>query len=227
MRKWQTREIVSNYGEEPVWINDSMCRCSLRLRSPTNCGSRYVTGSASLAASMLRQAMRPYRSWAWWKRTSSGTLRKAGLPLRAIREANDRLQQDLQMDHPLVSKQLTHDGRDILRPLEDSWERAGDRQKGIPEVIELGLRDVVSWTEDNYPRRLRLETFEGCEVVVHPRFAFGQPIHWDTGVRVEDIIDSIEAGDPLDVVVKEYGVPPSDVRSSIARFEMLRGRKAA
>jgi uncharacterized protein (DUF433 family) len=147
-------------------------------------------------------------------------LRHAGLSMLAIRDAAKTLTLELGVRHPLIWRGLAHNGRDILRRYEDGWERARDRQKGIPEVVEIGLQSV-SWADDEYPESLRLDNFDNANVVVDPRFAFGQPILWDSGVRVEDIIDAVEAGDPLDVITDEYGVSGNDVLA-LAQFELRR-----
>lgn len=146
-------------------------------------------------------------------------LRRAGLRWSAIREAAATLTRELGVPHPLIWRPLAHDGRDILQRFEGDWERARDRQRGIPDVIDIGLREV-EWAADEYPERLRLDAFDS-EVVVDPRFAFGQPILWRVGVRVEDVIDSVRAGDPLDVVKSEFGVTDDEV-FDITRFELRR-----
>ncbi len=42
-------------------------------------------------------------------------------------------------------------------------------------MIEDYLK-FVRWGNDNYAMRLRLKTYQGADVIIDPRFAFGQPV---------------------------------------------------
>lgn len=145
------------------------------------------------------------------------TLRNAGLSMRSIKEAVERLREDLGEEYALAWRQLAHNGRDVLRNISDQgdapeWQRVRDRQGGLDRVVELGLQPVV-WGKDDYPERLHLTAYAGADVIVDPRFSFGQPILEDIGIRVEDVLDLFKAGEPVSVVVDEFGVQPSDVEA--------------
>lgn len=141
-------------------------------------------------------------------------LRKAGLSLRAIREANGRLKESLNMPHPLIYKHLAHDGREILCQFENGWERARDRNATIPGAIEIGLRRVSLWGDDDLPDQLRVD-WDGCEVIIDPRLSGGHPLHWQSGARVEDILGLIQAGDSIDVAAEEFGLSKEEVEALI------------
>lgn len=135
---------------------------------------------------------------------------RAGLHPRAIGEANEALKRDLGMANPLIWRNLAHDGKDILRPFEASWIRARDQQRGLPEVIEVGLNKVAIW-KDDYPSQLLLTDKYGTEVRVDPEISGGHPVHWASGARVEDILGLVKAGDPKDVAAQEFGISLEDL----------------
>lgn len=141
-------------------------------------------------------------------------LRDAGLSLRAIREANERLKESLRMSHPLIYRNLAHDGREILCRIDGSWERARDRNLGIPDIIEVGLQRVSLWGDDDLPARLRIDWY-GCEVIIDPRLSGGHPLHWQSGARVEDILGLVRAGDSVDVAAEEFGLSPEEVQTLV------------
>jgi uncharacterized protein (DUF433 family) len=113
---------------------------------------------------------------------------------------------------------LAHDGRDILINLatdaNPEWERARDRQGGLPRIIEIGLKPII-YTDDDLPGRVRLTAYGDARVVADPRFAFGQPIMETSGSRVEDILSMFRAGDTASVVADEMGVSTNDVESIV------------
>jgi len=141
-------------------------------------------------------------------------LRDAGLSLRAIREANETLKESLGMPHPLIYRNLAHDGREILCRFDDGWERARDRNTGIPEIIEVGLQRVSLWGDDDLPERLRIDWY-GCEVIIDPRLSGGHPVHWQSGARVEDILGLVRAGDSVNVAAAEFGLSTEEVQTLI------------
>lgn len=146
-------------------------------------------------------------------------LRSAGLSLQAVTQGVVALKRGLGENY-LVRHKLAHDGRDILIDLgqEDAeWHRARDRQPGIPGVIELGLK-TITWAEDDMPQRVALKAYEGADVIVDPRFVFGQPMLEHRGVRVEDIAQLFLAGDPMTTVSNEFGVDTATVEAIVRAY---------
>jgi uncharacterized protein (DUF433 family) len=143
-------------------------------------------------------------------------LRRAGLTLRAVTEGVHALKQGLGKDY-LIRDRLAHDGEDILVNLaadDPEWERARDRQTGIPGVIELGLK-TIAFDAAGVPERVTLSTYAGADVIIDPRFAFGQPVVEGRGVRVEDIAQLFFAGEPISVVSGEFGVAATIVEAIV------------
>ncbi|MDR3360438.1 MAG: hypothetical protein LBO20_07315 [Bifidobacteriaceae bacterium] len=144
-------------------------------------------------------------------------LRKAGLSMQAIASSVKAVRRDLG-DRMLERGVLTHDGKDILMNLarggDPDWERARDRQGGLPQIIEIGLKPVI-YVDDELPGRARLTAYGGTPVVADPRFALGQPIVESSGSRGEDILSLFKAGETVSTVAEEMGVSPDDVESIV------------
>ena len=52
-------------------------------------------------------------------------------------------------------------------------------------------------------------------MLVDPSRGFGQPIFARGGARLEDALALFRAGEPLDVVADEYGMPRNDLEAAV------------
>jgi uncharacterized protein (DUF433 family) len=116
--------------------------------------------------------------------------RKAGLPMQRIRPAIDVLSRELGLEHALASRQLYTDGAEVL---DDYARHAGDTPEG----------DSAS---DGYARLIRLPQYDVAEVTVDPDHSFGRPRMNRGGAEIDDIVDLLQAGEPVDVVAAEFGL---------------------
>ncbi|MGH9248917.1 MAG: MerR family transcriptional regulator [Acidimicrobiales bacterium] len=147
-------------------------------------------------------------------------LRNAGLTFDAVAVGIRSLRRHLGLEYIVHRDKLAHDGREVLVNLADGgaepeWIQVRDGQGGIPGIIEQGLRTIEEWAVDGYPQRVKLPTYGGADVIVDPRFAFGQPIIERRGVRVEDVAQMFLAGDKIDTVTAEFGVDRETVESIV------------
>ena len=134
-------------------------------------------------------------------------------------EGVEALRRELGPDY-LKRERLAHDGEDILVRLADSdseWTRARDEQAGIPGVVALGLQGIA-FDKSGTPQRVTLQTFQGADIIVDPRFSFGQPVIEDRGVRVEDVAQLFFAGEPISVVGEEFGIPEKVVEAIVRSY---------
>lgn len=153
-------------------------------------------------------------------------MRRAGVPLQRIRPALARLGAELGLKHALASSRLYTDGAEVLY---DYAERSADKnaaraarelvvvrhgQRVFNEVVESYLRRL-EFGPDGYVDLIRLPVYEVAEVVVDPARGFGQPIFARGGARVEDALALFRAGEPLDVVAEEYGVPHAQLEDAV------------
>ena len=79
-------------------------------------------------------------------------------------------------------------------------------QRVFTEAIEAYLRRI-EYGADGYASLIRLPAYERAQVVVDPTRAFGVPIFERGGVRVDDVLERFWAGEPLEDLSLEFGVP--------------------
>jgi uncharacterized protein (DUF433 family) len=140
-------------------------------------------------------------------------LRGWGLHGLEIRRAVRRLRAEFG-PYALLTHRLASDGRSLLRDLrapgsEDppSWERVVDGQAVLPTVVDDHVR-YFEWDHDGYPQRLTLRSYAraGAEVILDPRFGYGQPVFARTKVRVVDVLRLVAAGEAPEDVAGDYGL---------------------
>lgn len=78
----------------------------------------------------------------------------------------------------------------------------------FPAAVEA-FWSAVRWDADGYPQAIPLPAYHPLRIVADPARGFGQPL-WDAyGVRVDVLLDRVQAGDALAGVAADYGVPPA------------------
>jgi uncharacterized protein (DUF433 family) len=147
-------------------------------------------------------------------------LKELGLNPQEIRASVIRLRSITGDEYALATKRVATDGVSLLVDMAAStenpeWERARDGQGAITEVIERYLKFVTWRGTDRYPTRLTLKAYEGADVIIDPRFAFGQPVLEREKIRVDDILDAFWAGEGYLAIAGEFGVSPSAVEAVI------------
>jgi uncharacterized protein (DUF433 family) len=144
-------------------------------------------------------------------------LRRSGVALQRIRPALSRLAADLGVKHALASRRLYTDGAEVLFDYADDEDPDTARavrslvvvrngQRVFNEVVEAYLQRV-EYGPDGYPRLMALPAYTVARVVVDPSRGFGQPIFRRGGARLEDALAMFRAGESLETVADEYGVP--------------------
>ncbi len=153
-------------------------------------------------------------------------MRGAGVPLQRIRPALVRLDEELGLQYALASSRLYTDGAEVLYDYGETGEdeeaaRAARElvvvrsdQRVFNEVVDAYLRRL-EFADDGYVQLIRLPAYEVAEVVVDPARGFGQPIFARGGARLEDALALFRAGEPLDVVAEEYGVPRAELEDAV------------
>jgi uncharacterized protein (DUF433 family) len=148
-------------------------------------------------------------------------VRRAGVPMQRIRPALGILAKELGVHNALASKRLYTDGAELLfdyagRSKDPDAKLALDLvvvrsgQRVFTELITKYLK-LITYASDGYARRVRLPAYEHAEVVADPTQAFGQPIFARGGARVSDVLERFWAGEELDVISDEFGVPSGEL----------------
>jgi uncharacterized protein (DUF433 family) len=153
-------------------------------------------------------------------------MRRSGVPLQRIRPALERLDEEFGLAHALASQRLCTDGAEVLFDYAESADdptaaRAArelvvvrNDQRVFNEVVAAYLQRVEFGAE-GYPRLIHLPAYEVADIVVDPERGFGQPIFARGGTRLEDALALFRAGEPLDVVAEEYGVPRDQLEDAV------------
>lgn len=142
------------------------------------------------------------------------SFRRAGLPLARIRPAVDVLRNEIGLESALLSERLMTDGAEILyRNGEGDLVVVRNHQGVFKEVVSAFLKSLTY--RDGFVSLIRLPTFEVVEVVVDPHLNFGQPTIQRLGVRVDDVLSRIRAGELLADVGDDFGLEPREIRSLI------------
>ncbi len=153
-------------------------------------------------------------------------VRRSGVPLQRIRPALERLDEQFGLAHALASKRLYTDGAEVLFDYAETGDdptaaraarelvvvRSGRRL--FNEIVAAYLRRL-EFGADGYARLIHLPAYEVAEVVADPARGFGQPIFARGGTRLDDVLALFRAGEPLDVVAEEYGVPREQLEDAV------------
>jgi uncharacterized protein (DUF433 family) len=153
-------------------------------------------------------------------------MRRSGVPLQRIRPALARLSQEFGVVHALASKRLFTDGAEVLFDYAETSDDAvaaqaardlvvvRSGQRVFNDVIE-GYLQRLEFSDDGYVRLIRLPAYEVAELVVDPARGFGQPVFARGGARLEDALAMFRAGERLEVVADEYGMPPEQLEDAV------------
>lgn len=199
------------------------------LHVPASTMQRWLTTKAykatmvhRLAADTPRSASVPFVSMV--EAFVLRELRDRGVKMREIRDSVTRLRRELGTEYALASARLATDGASILVDMAKKysapqWERAIDGQRAIDEIMKDYLEYVIFGGDaDEYPSQLRLKAYEGADVIIDPRFGFGQPVFAASKVRIEDIMDVFWAGESIRTIADEYGISTEEVESAVRAF---------
>lgn len=200
------------------------------LGVPSETIRRWAGGSISRAEEAVitafpggpRQARIPFVGFA--EAYVLRAIRRAGVSLQRIRPALERLDAEMGIQHALASQRLYTDGAEVLLDVAD--EVGGDAQDAVRElvVVRSGQRVlhevVVDYLQqitftDGYAQVIPLPTYGAARVVADAARSFGQPIFEASGVRLKDALDLFRAGEPLEVVCEEYGIPEADLQAAL------------
>lgn len=142
------------------------------------------------------------------------SFRRAGLPMARIRPAIDALRDGIGLENALLSERLMTDGAEILyRNGEGDLIVVRNRQGVFNEVVQAFLKSITY--RDGFVSLIGLPTYETVEVVVDPYRNAGQPTIDRLGVRVDDVLSRVRAGESLREVGDDFDLKPRELRSLI------------
>lgn len=149
-------------------------------------------------------------------------LREAGVPMRRIRPAVEKLRDEFGIEYALLSDRLKTNGATVLfeyvvdvdhdHPAATSLAEVTTKQMAFEGKMAESLR-VVSY-RGHYARSFRLPQFE-VPVVVDPEVNAGRPTLAEYWVRLEDVRSRVAAGEQVDSVADDYGIPLDAARELV------------
>lgn len=154
-------------------------------------------------------------------------IRRSGVPMQRVRPALEALSEGLGLEHALASKKLYTDGAELLYDFGEHHRDTIDGQVALElvvvrsgqrvfeKVIEEYLRRIEYDASDGYARLIHVPAYRKAEVVVDPRRSFGAPIFERGAGRVEDVMQRFWAGESLDELADDYGVPPEQLEDVV------------
>jgi uncharacterized protein (DUF433 family) len=153
-------------------------------------------------------------------------IRETGVPMQRIRPALLALQREIGLDHALASSRLYSDGAEVLFDFAEanpaSSAAAPARElvavRSGQRVFTEVIRDYLTRIEygpDGYASLINLPGYRAGEVVADPTRSFGQPIFVHGGARVTDVMDRFQAGESLNDLADDFGVPVEDLEDAL------------
>ena len=146
--------------------------------------------------------------------------RQHKISLNKVRKALDYLKEKFPSGHPLADHAFVTNGLDLF--IEKYGELINISKEGQLAMLDL-LKAHLSRIErgpDGIPVKLYLFTRqidleEPKIVVIDPRISFGRPILAGTGIPTSVIAERYKAGESIDELAKDYGIPKSQIEEAI------------
>ncbi|AXH34853.1 DUF433 domain-containing protein [Humibacter sp. BT305] len=144
---------------------------------------------------------------------------RAGVPVSRIRPALEQLRTQIGLDHALASDRLKTDGADILWDLRQRDAAFDDNrlvvvrngQTAFGEIVREHLKQVDY--RNGFIGQIRVPRASGAEYTIDPQINFGRPTLTEYGVRVEDVLARIAAGERIADVAADYDIPAPAVEN--------------
>ena len=153
-------------------------------------------------------------------------IRKSGVPMQRIRPALEELQRGLGIQYALASKRLYSDGAELLFDYSeshpDSQVARATRQLVVVRNNQCVFSNLIDeylqrfeYARDGYVKLIRVPGYEQAEIIVDPYRSSGAPIFARGGCRVKDVLNRYWAGETVQELTVEFGVPAAHVEDVI------------
>ncbi|WP_327430497.1 DUF433 domain-containing protein [Streptomyces sp. NBC_01236] len=158
-------------------------------------------------------------------------LRRANVPLQKIRPALELVRQQVGVQHALASRRLYVVGAQLLYEIGD--DLGGDDKRETRKLIVLKdgqyvFREVIDRyltrieyddSGNEYARKIDLPGYEVADITVLPGVNFGQPFFTKTGTPLYVVQRDLRAGESVQDVADDYGLPVDQVDEVQERIE--------
>jgi uncharacterized protein (DUF433 family) len=149
-------------------------------------------------------------------------LRRAGLPLQALRRITRTLQTDFGDEWALVSHRLTLSGGKGKSGPEVLWDYAeehGDdevlialdtRQRVFADVVRKFLERIIYF--DEYAGQVYLPITAERLLLIDPNRNFGRPLFGSNATPMSPVLDRLDAGEPVHSIARDYSLDEDEIR---------------
>lgn len=146
---------------------------------------------------------------------------KAGVPVSRIRPALEKIRTEIGIEHALASDRLKTDGVEILWDLrhanadfdDDRLVVARNGSTMFGEVVREHLKQIDY--RNGFAGQIRIPRADGADYTIDPAINYGQPTLSDYGIRLDDIIDRVRAGDTIEAVAADFDLPHETVSNLV------------
>lgn len=152
-------------------------------------------------------------------------MRRSGVPLQRIRPALTRLEEQFGLRYALASKRLYTDGAEVLF---DYAETGDDPPRHVP-CATWSSSATTSGCSTRSSRRTYAASISALTATLGSSSCrHTRPQTWSStphaasgsrslrgGARLEDVLALFRAGEPLDVVAAEYGIPREHLEDAV------------
>lgn len=150
----------------------------------------------------------------------AGIRREYEVPLPKVRKALDYVKRVFGTRQPLAEEQFETDGADLF--VEKYRALIGASQDGqlqMREIIRDRLRRVRR-DPKGLPEKIILFPAaagdkRGADVIIDPKRSFGRPVLDRLGVRTVVVFERFMAGDNIEILARDYAVPPQAIQDAI------------
>lgn len=149
--------------------------------------------------------------------------RKYGLSWQKIRKAAEKARELVQSTHPFCTKAFYTDGSTILT---DYAKESGDSelldllsdQFEADKIFEPYLHHEFEYSDSDLIRRWK-PTIGNGEVLLDPKYQFGQPLLEDSMIPTRPLFDAHQVEESDKIVANIFGCTLKDVEAAV-RFEL-------
>lgn len=149
----------------------------------------------------------------------AGIRREHSIPLPKVRKAVEYLRRTFRTRRPLAEEQFETDGVELF--VEKFGALIGATQEGQLHMREI-IRDRLKRVRrdpSGVPEKIVLFSAPARagrgDVVIDPRLSFGRPVLDGYGLRTAIVAERFYAGETLEELVKDYGVPAEAIENAL------------
>jgi len=146
-----------------------------------------------------------------------------GFSVKAVRQAVDYAQRELDIEHLLLRQELCFDaGQLFLDRYGKLINLSASGQLAMRQVLQAYLRRV-NWDADQFPVRLHPfissvpanSATDSMPIAIDPRISFGRPVVVSRGISTATIAARIDAGETVDALAADYYLSTAEIEHAV------------